>query len=437
MCVALLPAATHADVRITEVAWMGDQDSASNEWIELYNDGASVSLSGWELRDGIGLVIPLSGSLSGSSYAVLERTDDDSAPGTAFLLYTGALSNSGSTLSLHRGDDALESSVVGGDAWENIGGDNLTKETAQYADSGWVTAEATPGSGDIVGVPEDVVEEIHEEEKKNGEKVLASPSSVSTLHIEPRTAVATISAPAQVYVNQGAVFSAQTEGLADGIMQSMEYTWNFGDMGTAVGTEAQHRFRYPGEYAVSLYGQYKDYQTHARTQITVLPVSFTVTTTDKGDVQVTNDSTHEIDISGYRVTAVEVVRFPKGTVLLPGASIIIPKETVGYRSGAPVVLSDQLLGTVAEIPQRTFVQHAPVTAAPSAWTRPATVAIKSEDVTTLATPTTTADVVYQNQAAVATADVPKQSRLPYMGLLGVLSLGAVSVFAGRKRKKDL
>lgn len=103
-------AAFHAlDVVISEIAWMGTQADANDEWIELYNNtNQPISLAGWQLvaADGTptiafsaalcsNLVIPAQGFL------LLERTDDTTISDiTADCIYTGTLSNSGEVLSL-------------------------------------------------------------------------------------------------------------------------------------------------------------------------------------------------------------------------------------------------------------------------------------------------------------------------------------------------
>jgi len=110
----LLPYSAQAAVSISEVAWMGSSASANHEWIELHNDGSAQDVSGWTLSDGVNLSIDLTGTISQNSYAVLERTSEDSAPGTAFLVYTGALVNTGATLRLTRSDGSLVDQVSGG-----------------------------------------------------------------------------------------------------------------------------------------------------------------------------------------------------------------------------------------------------------------------------------------------------------------------------------
>ena len=97
------------------------------------------------------LSINLTGVISPGAFAVLERTSDDSAPGSAFLIYTGALVNTGATLTLRDASGVIVDQVAGGENWQDIGGDNVTKETAQYTTAGWVTDVPTPGSANRSG----------------------------------------------------------------------------------------------------------------------------------------------------------------------------------------------------------------------------------------------------------------------------------------------
>ncbi len=146
-CVALLlPSSVYAGVIINEVAWMGTNVSANDEWIELYNNGTgNVHLEGLVLASDGGIAVPLRGSLAPRAYLLLERTDDATVPEVpADMVYTGVLSNKGDVLTLRGKDGTLEDSVSGGPDWVTIGGDNATKETAQRNGATWVTAYATP-----------------------------------------------------------------------------------------------------------------------------------------------------------------------------------------------------------------------------------------------------------------------------------------------------
>lgn len=443
-----LAGTAQAAVTISEIAWMGSAVSANDEWIELHNDGsASVSVEGWRLSDGMNLEIQLLGSIPAGGYAVLERTDDASAVGAAFLIYTGALTNGGATLSLYAADGSLADRIVGGENWEHVGGDNVTKETAQYTPLGWVTAAGTPGSAltvqqnndDTEGAQDTQDDDTSETVQSTTEKSLA----VQTLHLTPRTPALSIGGEKQMYVNQTVTFAAKPSGLADGLLNSLSHRWNFGDTYTAVGKEVSHHFRHPGEYMVTLRSVYKDYEATTQMRVVVLPVTFSLGTNSSGDLLVHNDARYEIDISRYRLEGAQSFRFPVGSVILPGATITIPKERILVRHGTPVVFSDTRgnevarLGTKSDtnIPmaQRTEIAP-PVVYAPTLST-PAAAFTFSQDM-----PTTTvsgSDEGAQKQVQVAAAieagDSIPRAAWPYLALVSMVGLGVLAIFASGVR----
>lgn len=109
-------------VLINEVAWAGTTASSSDEWIELFNPGATdVSLAGWTLSDGgdLALTLPPALSLPAGGYALLERTSDSTVSDIAAdVIYTGGLSNDGETLALRDASGALiDVANADGGAW--------------------------------------------------------------------------------------------------------------------------------------------------------------------------------------------------------------------------------------------------------------------------------------------------------------------------------
>jgi len=138
----LLPllASAAGEVLITEVAWMGTEVSANDEWIKLENKtGAPISLEGWNLSAEDGSPdIALSGTIDKEYY--LERTDDGSNPDQiADLVYTGALSNSGEHLKLSNSSGDLIDEIDHRGGW--VSGDNETKETMKRnADGSFVVS---------------------------------------------------------------------------------------------------------------------------------------------------------------------------------------------------------------------------------------------------------------------------------------------------------
>lgn len=349
------PTEAEAGVYISEVAWMGTVTSANHEWIELHNDGEEVSVEGWVLTDGNNLQIKLSGTLAGQSYAVLERTGDESAPGTAFLIYTGALVNSGATLRLLRSDGSVVDQLSGGENWNNIGGDNVTKETAQYTNSGWVTAPATPGG------PPPMIIEPRENTATSGPATGKSASTKSTglvigkkpdklyLELPGVTLRLDISAQPAGYVHQTLSFSVTPSGIGDNLANSLQYQWNFGDGTIASGQNVTHVYRYPGTYVVTVYGGYKRQEQVARHEITILPVTISLTTNEKGDVQINNDSPYELDISGYTVQGERSFVFPPRSIVLSGQTITIARQKLGIGYLRPVAVYDTEAQMIARL----------------------------------------------------------------------------------------
>lgn len=126
-------AAQPGDLIVNEVAWMGTQASASDEWIELFNPtSGDIDLTGWTLAamDGTPSVA-LSGTIAAKGFFLLERTDDDTVKGVvADKIYTGALSNSGETLTLIDGfGNTIDTLNFAGVGWP--AGDNTNKLTME------------------------------------------------------------------------------------------------------------------------------------------------------------------------------------------------------------------------------------------------------------------------------------------------------------------
>ncbi|MBN2007383.1 MAG: lamin tail domain-containing protein [Anaerolineae bacterium] len=93
------------DVVINEVAWAGTAASASDEWIELYNNTAmTIALENWRLYAADGSpTITLHGEIAPLGYYLLERTGDDTVsdiPADWIGSFTNGLGNGGETLIL-------------------------------------------------------------------------------------------------------------------------------------------------------------------------------------------------------------------------------------------------------------------------------------------------------------------------------------------------
>lgn len=471
-----IPFTSNAAVVINEVAWMGNANSANDEWIELFNTGSGVSLDGWMLTDGMNLEIELSGTMGAGAFAVLERTDDDSASGSAFLIYTGALTNTGATLKLLRGNGSIEDQVAGGENWENIGGDNVTKETAQLTTAGWTTGTPTPGRKNVsYEPPKD--DEDNEDENDDEDEAESETASVTSGGRESKSKMSllldnwelelTLTAPKYAYVHQPVTFSVEPDGIPEVLLKSVGVNWNMGDLSVLRGQEVVHQYEYPGTYVVVANGKFNDHEATFRHEITVLPVTFSITKNSNGDLQVNNDSKYEVDLSGYSMRGSKTVVFPEDTILLPNATLTIPRERLGdngyawLMDQAHVVVASTMRAASAEEFAKVERPTAEVVAAaaemPQAFLLPPTDPVPTtpnrnfsfadDNIDTNADILEPTDLAFtaskdegqekqqkENVATVNQAQVPiPNEKLPYLGLVGVLSLGILALYATRVR----
>lgn len=464
----ITPLVAHASVVINEIAWMGTSVSANDEWIELYNNGGTaVSLDGWTLSDGVSLEIPLTGSVSPGQYAVLERTDDSSAPETAFLIYTGALANDGRTLTLTRADATIEDRVTGGENWESIGGDNISKNTAQRSTGGWITANPTPGrANQTVHIPPESDGPALEENDtttSSGSSANSSGRRAQTSEkIKEGELQLEMYAPRTGYVNQEILFEVAPFGVTDRL-SSFRYEWSFGDLGHARGEKVKHSYAFPGEYVVVVEGGHAIHNATQRHIITILSVELSIERTSDGLIHIRNMASHEVDLSEYTIRGDVGIVVPKNTMLLPGTTLTIDNSRIEQGTEKMIALYDRQNVLVAShvpnalqrTPQapgsppqfaRTRISTQPEQAVPTASIkRPVAEAPQEEtvlaesagsDETTSEPPTNTDTPKETTQVAAAASaadDVAPVNMLPYAGLAGLLLLSAVAVYAGRTK----
>jgi len=142
-------------VVINEIAWMGTENSANDEWIELFNNSEkSINLEGWSLVSADGkLKINLSGKIQANSFLLLERTDNTTLPEIkADIIYKGSLSNKGKHLKIISSSGKLIDEVNCSSGW--FAGDNKTKQTMERINplisgnnpSNWQTSKIPGGT---------------------------------------------------------------------------------------------------------------------------------------------------------------------------------------------------------------------------------------------------------------------------------------------------
>lgn len=310
---------------------MGSAQSANHEWIELFNSGASVAVDGWTLSDGNNLTIDLEGTIPANTYVVLERnrSDGGSVVGTPLLNYSGALVNTGATLTLRRADGSVVDSVAGGENWQTIGGDNTTKDTAQYTSTGWITGTPTPGRANAT-ISSAPVASSSSQSAGNRTILYGSTDTSSPTMTAPRQSLSLrISVPSFIYVGQPVSFTAIPSGSGEIIRNSLKYRWNFGDLHTTNTVDPTHTYAYPGTYNVVVQAQFAEHEAIVRQEVTVLPLTVSLSHTSTGDVQLHNDAMYEVDISQQYLTATKVKKIPPHTYISPRETITIPWQVLG------------------------------------------------------------------------------------------------------------
>jgi len=139
-------------VVINEVAWMGTQASAYDEWIELKNNTINpIDLTGWTLEAADGTpTISLSGTITASGFYLLERTDDTAVSDIpADQIYTGALEDKGETLTLRDATgNVIDTANGDGGPWP--AGDKDTRSSMERVDPTAPDRDANWGTNDGV-----------------------------------------------------------------------------------------------------------------------------------------------------------------------------------------------------------------------------------------------------------------------------------------------
>lgn len=355
----VMPLFAHAEIKVTEIAWMGTANSQYEEWVELYNNGTDdVDLSGWKLfKSGGTTLFSLTGTIThGQYYLVCRTTASLQNPMNGSCNEQGqwggsGLNNTSDQVVLKDASGATVQSVDGTGGWS--AGDAATKQTMQWDGSGWVTGAATPGAatagntggnnnGDGSGngntttttdgggtITNTVIQDTHRRDPK--EKIeLIKPDPVYVAHMAiPDYGIAGVAVPMKAEVTKDKVISSLRG----------RYEWSMGDGASFKFFDNQpisHVFAYPGDYTVVL-AYYSDIfrdepDSIHRKIITIAPSSVSISgTTDDGGVILQNDSSKDVDLGGWIISSNgSVFTFPNYTTIVHGKQLFISGKTIGF-----------------------------------------------------------------------------------------------------------
>ncbi len=325
----MAPTAAHAAVVINEIAWMGTSASANAEWIELYNaDAAAVALSGWTLVSSSGSPsISLTGSITGNGFFLLERTSDASVPSvSADQIYTGALPNTGVTLTLKDATGAVVDTVSGGTDWSAIGGDNTTKQTPQRSGSSWSTGEPTPRAVNTGGSTGDGADTASSTDPLTPQPSIAGSSVSGGSSANPIRRLYIDSGPGRI-VSAGAEvpFTAHAYDSDGSIRTDADLTWSFGDGAGAEGDTVAHTYSLPGTYTVSIHAAAGESEVVSLLSVRAIPVTVEIRSSNEDGIVLKNSSDTLLDLSYWKfIQGDSSFVLPRYTTLRAGQEALFP-----------------------------------------------------------------------------------------------------------------
>lgn len=358
-----LPKFAFADVKFTEVAWMGTANSQYEEWIEIYNDGDTQSLSGWKIYKAGGgtLLFSLSGNITAGKYLVVCRTTPSvSNPLSGDCDLSGSFGGSGlNNTSEHlvlkdsSGNTVDEINAEGG--WP--GGDASTKETMQLSGSGWVTAAETHGAATSSGGGGGGNNEDNNttDTTTTTNDTAASDSGEATKVFS--TQILKFDVPKKAYLGDKTPLTAQAYDFDRTRMMRGVYVWNMGNGDVLTyaktntwkpGDTIYYTYDYPGTYTVTV----KFFETYFDDVDPDIVGSFTIDVIKPvvsiskiypdGAIEIKNTSSEKLDLSLWQIRnfSGETFTIPKDTLLAPSKTIVFsPKVTKIYFSGQASILS--------------------------------------------------------------------------------------------------
>lgn len=347
----IMPVSAKAQVKISEIAWMGTTESQFSEWIELYNPtDTSIDLSGWKLYEAGGgtLVFSFTKTIEANGYLLLERTTSsapDAVPGVndESGSFGGAgLANTGEYLVLKDNTGQVVDDLDFQSGWP--AGDSTTKETMQLVDNDWVTASPSPkeDNSDIENI------EVESEETEEIEEDIipkVSPNKPYVEFVTPNIIFPGVSYPYSISpvleynyrINKGNFYFNMGDGTV--------YRQN--DLATI-----NHIYQYDGDYTISfLYTDPKNHNPSLKgtKKVKVIKPVFSLAIVDDKGLEIKNTSSSEIDLSGWVVvTDTKQISIPDMTIISPKSKVVIPFSILSLEKTKNIVVLDPSRNKVAE-----------------------------------------------------------------------------------------
>lgn len=366
------------NVVINEIAWMGTQASASDEWIELYNNTQSAfDLTGWTVAlykpatTTPSKIMTLSGSIPAEGFYLIERTNDATVsdiPADLVSSFGIGLIDSGMIVELLRNGVVVDRTpdpcgthwCAGSNApkmtMERISPDGNGSESSNWATNNGIIINGHDAAGNaILGTPKarnsvfadsawtavtsDLGNSAGNVENSAGQsettatvaQSTAPGSSLSGAPLPPQPTFS-VNAGADRTVLAGAVveFIARSSVKNDALA-SFRYTWNFGDGTTKEGRAVNHVYLFPGNYTVNVTMASDELAVSDVSRISVAPpliIFSEIKPGERGFIELYNAGKTRIDAGGLILTdGAQTFTLPDYTYLDAGGVLVLANTT--------------------------------------------------------------------------------------------------------------
>lgn len=361
------PVLVNAQVVVNEIGWAGTKASASDEWIELYNNSNNeINLNNWVLKskDGAPNMI-LSGIIPASDFFLIERTSDTTISDIVADFYgsfgkNGNISNNGEDLELLNSSGEIVDKVYFSSGWPagGAGPDYISMERIDPLKDGsdkenWKSnnSEKTNGKdavGNIVfGTPraknsvnsiktQITVENLNDNLNENNPQEKENKSNEEAVKIFPReTKIQAYAGRDKIGIAgadiefRGTVFDLKGEKIDS---DKIRYIWNFGDGTWSEGKNVSHIYSFPGTYIAALDTALSEDAALHKILVKIIPNEIIIAGAepDTSLIKLYNGSSEALNISFWQIASGgQKFVFPKNSFIKEKSYLSISKTISG------------------------------------------------------------------------------------------------------------
>lgn len=360
VCAILLPRFAQAQVVISEFLYDAPGSDTDQEWMELFNAGASaVDLTKWKINDGSNHVLNVppknngkgSITINAGEYIILAAdaaTFIAQYPNVANVIDTTlALPNTSGTISLVD-EEGVTVDTFAYTKDQGAAGNGNTFQRGAVGAATFAAASPTPGTGSLASEQTDQNTDTDSDQTATTTESVQTTTTTSSSASTPVSSYVPPPLP-EIFADGGpdrlAIVGADIEfnGRAYNrnqvVLDKVRFVWNFGDGSTAEGQSVLHHFDYPGRYAVSLDIAHERNAALDMIIVTAEPARLAFSALSDGSVAIENKAGKNLDLSLWIVRNFsQTFMLPEHSIVLAGTTFHISQKTLGFWSSASTEL---------------------------------------------------------------------------------------------------